>query len=215
MLHPAATLEDLYTTSEDDMVDQVLAHGLDALITTVVSTPVLHALVSEGLPVICLAESDFHHPLFTSVSSLYDGGVMAGRYVGEKLGGHGHVPGVTAGLEKVPTKGQSRFAGFCDGLKDSPSISVAHIPAYWSYAQAYPALLTALNNYPHRIDAIFGVSDSVILAARDAGRKLGIIDQNTVLVGLNGDTMALAAVAEGDLSATIDTAAEELGAAAA
>ena len=38
-----------------------------------------------------------------------------------------------------------------------------------------------------------------------------MIDKNTVLVGLNGDPMALSAVAEGELDATVDAAAENLG----
>jgi signal transduction histidine kinase/AraC-like DNA-binding protein/ABC-type sugar transport system substrate-binding protein len=212
MLQPTATLEGLYSIPPYDLVDQVLAHKLDSLICTIVSIPVIQAFIGEGLPVICLAEIDYHHPLFTAMSSLYDGGKVAGQYIGQKLGGKGNALCITAGLEKILTTGQSRLAGFRDSLQAFPEIIMDHIPAYWSYAQAYPSLLATLKNYPRHIDAIFGVSDTIILAARDAARELGIIDDRTVLVGLNGDPLALAAVAEGDLSATIDTASEDLGA---
>jgi signal transduction histidine kinase/AraC-like DNA-binding protein/ABC-type sugar transport system substrate-binding protein/ActR/RegA family two-component response regulator len=212
VLQPAATLEDLYMTSPDDLVDQILAHDLDALISTLVSTQVLDALVSEGLPVICLSELDFRHPLFSSMSSLYDGGKMAGQYVAEKLCGKGLALCLTAGLEKIATRGQSRFDGFIDALHAFPGIEVRELPCYWEYSQAYASLLESLKDYPDPIDAMFGVSDAIILAARDAGRKLGIVTDKTILVGLNGDPLALSAVAEGSVSATIDTASEQVGA---
>ncbi len=212
ILQPAATLEALYRIPVPDLVDQVLAHELDVLITTVVSVPVIEALTSEKLPIICLGELGVRHPLLSVASSLYPGGLLAGQYIGEKLAGRGHAVCITAILENIVTAGQSRLAGFLDGLRAYPDIHTSHIQAYWSYAQAYPALLEALKKYPHPIDAIFGVSDTLILAARDAGRKVGVLQEHAVLVGLNGDTPALAAVAEGSLSATIDTSAESLGA---
>ena len=214
MLQPAATLEDLNAISPEELVDQFLANELDALITTFVSPEAFQRLNSEGLPVICLAELDYHHPLFTGNGSLRQGGEIAGQFVAQRLGGKGHAVCVTAGLENNLITGQTRLAGFCESLKACPGISFDHIPAYWNYAQSYPALLVALNHYPRRIDAIFGVSDTIMLAARDAGRKLGVIDDHTVVVGLNGDPLALAMVVEGSLDATIDIASEDLGAAA-
>ena len=216
VLQPAATMEALYAISTDDLVDQILAHDLDVLITTLVSVPVMDALLSEGLPVICLSElAGYTHPLFTSMSSLYDGGKIAGQYIGEKLGGKGNVICVSAGLEKIITTGQSRLEGFKDGLAAFPEVKIDHIPTYWEYNRAYSELLVIFENYSCPIDAIFGVSDAIILAARDAGCCLGLITDKTILVGLNGDPLALASVAEGTLTATVDTASELLGTRAA
>lgn len=214
ILQPAASLEDLISIAPDELVDLFLAQDLDVLVTTYVSVEAIQALVDGGLPVIGLAELDFHHPLFTCNSSLFHGGEMAGQFIGEKLHGKGHAVCVTAWLENDLSIGQSRFAGFCEGLKAFPEISIGHIPAYWNYAQTYPAVLAALADYPHKIDAIFGISDTIMLATRDAGLKLGVINDHTVLVGLNGDPLALTLVAEGGLAATIDIASEDLGAAA-
>ena len=110
---------------------------------------------------------------------------------------------------------QLRLTGFQSGLAPFPGIHIEQVPAFWNYSRAYPSLLASLKNIPYPIDGIFGISDTLILAARDAGKKLGIIHGQTVLVGLNGDPMALVAIEEGSLSATVDTASEELGAAAA
>lgn len=212
LLQPAATQEDMQLIPVDDLVDQVLAYDLDALICTIVSTPLLQALAYEKLPVLCLAEIDFRHPLVTSLAGMYPGGKMAGEFIGRELGGKGHAVCVTAGLEGILVRGQARLAGFEDGLKAFPDVSTDHLPAYWSYARAYPALLETFKTYPRQIDAIFGVSDTVILAARDAALKLGVIDESAVLVGINGDPIALAAIEEGTLDATIDTSSEDFGA---
>ena len=211
VLTPAATDEALRKIPTEDLVDQILAHDLDALICSFEAIPLILTLLNENLPIVCLSEMEFHHPFFTAASSLYEGGKIAGEYIGKKLKGSGHALCINAGLEKIPTKGQSRTSGFDDALQPFPGISIEHLPAYWGYNRAYPALVSALEGYPQRIDAIFGVSDTLLLAARDAGRKWGVVDERTVLVGLNGDPAALAAVAEGEMAATIDTASEYLG----
>jgi len=215
VLQPATSSEAFRSIPPEDLVDHVLAHGLDALICAIGSIPILQALIDEKLPVICLDEIDLRHPFLTVASSLYEGGKIAGEYIGQRLGGKGHALCINAGQEEILITGQSRLSGFYDGLRPYVGISADHIPAFWRYDQTYPALLAALKDYPRRIDAIFGVSDTLILAARDAGRKLGVINDQTVLVGLNGDPLALAAIAEGSLAATVDTTVENLGATAA
>ena len=135
MLQPAATLEDLNAISPEELVDQFLANELDALITTFVSPEAFQRLNSEGLPVICLAELDYHHPLFTGNGSLRQGGEIAGQFIAQRLGGKGHAVCVTAGLENNLITGQTRLAGLCESLKAYPGISLDHIPAYWSTAR--------------------------------------------------------------------------------
>ncbi len=215
ILQPATTDAALRLIPTDDLVDQILAYELDALVCNFVAVPLILTLVGEGLPIVCLSEVNYHHPNFTAVSSLYAGGKIAGEYVARRLKGQGHTLCITAGLEKILTTGQTRMAGYYDALQPFPGISVEHIPAFWNYDLAYPALLSALKGYPRRIDAVFGVSDTLILSLRDAGRKLGVIDEHTVLVGLNGDPAALAAIEERELAATVDTASENMGSAGA
>lgn len=210
----AATIQEFEAISTEDVVDQVLAYSLDALITTQVSIPVYDALLKTNLPIICLSDLDFHHNNFISAANLFDAGRIAGEYMGRAIDGKGHVLCITAGLENEVDTGQPRLKGFMKGLEAYPEIQFEHIPAFWTYSQAYASLLTSLKNYPYHIDGIFGISDTIAMAARDAGKKLGVIDDHTVLVGLNGDPIALVAVEEGNLSATVDTSSEDLGAAA-
>ena len=212
LLQPATSNQALDSIPPDQVLDLVLAQELHALICATGSLALIESFIEEKLRVICLDEMDLRLPRLTVANSLYPGGRMAGEFIARKLNGKGHAVCISAGQEKTITLGQSRFAGFRDGLEPHAGITISHIPVFWRYDQAYPALLKALKEYPCHIDAIFGVSDTLILAARDAGRKLGMINDATVLVGLNGDPLALAAIAEGTLTATVDTGATELGA---
>ena len=214
MLEPAVSNLEMDAIETNALVDQILAHDLQALINTGYSLDLIQAVLEKGVKVLCLAELEYRHPNFISMDNLFEGGRIAGEYIGQRLGGRGRALCVTAGLEKVTIQGGYRLDGFCSALRAYPAIQVEHVPAYWGYSQAYPALLKTFQGYTQPIDAIYGVSDTLILAARDAGRQTGVIDDHTVLVGLNGDPLALAAVAKGELDATIDTAAEVLGATA-
>lgn len=211
VLQPATSNQMFDTIPTDELVDLVLAQELDALISATGSVAFLRALINEKMPMICLDEMDLRLPNLTVAGTLYPGGKLAGEYIAQKLKGRGHAVCVSAGQEKTVTTGESRLSGFRDALSAFPEITVGHIPAFWRYAQTYPTLLDALQAYPCRIDAIFGLSDTIILAARDAARKLGIINDAMVLVGLNGDPLALAAIAEGNLAGTVDTGAADIG----
>jgi hypothetical protein len=65
------------------------------------------------------------------------------------------------------------------------------------------------------LDAVCGLSDPLALAARDAGRALDLVDHKTHVVGINADPQALAAIARGEMAATVALFPQELGARAA
>jgi diguanylate cyclase (GGDEF)-like protein len=211
-LHPATTIEQLDHYVPESIIDQVLAHDLDALITTEIPPDVLAGLLDHGLPVICLAEVVKQaHPLLTIFSELYEGGYIAGEYIAQQLGGIGHAMVVSAAKMKIISVGQSRLKGFIDALHGFPDILIDHIPCYWGYNETYAEMINIFEDYQKPIDAIFGISDSIMFAVRDAGLKTGKISQETILVGLNGDPQSLVAVAEGTFSATVDIATEQVG----
>ena len=192
------------------MVDELLAVNLDVLISQEIPFQVVRQVMESGLPVIYLSESEASHPLFVSLRGLYEAAWMAGEYVAEKLGGRGRALCVGGLLEQGEDKGVSRIRGFCDALRKTPEIAVMHLPAYWRYEDALPLVESGLKGFDLPLHAIFGISDSLALAGRDAAQGLGILTPETVVVGINGDPLALKAVAEGTMSATIETSVVEL-----
>ena len=96
-------------------------------------------------------------------------------------------------------------------LAGYPAIDLTHIATPWTYAAACAALQEALPDVTQPFDGIFGISDSLALAGRDVAQAIGLIAGGTVVVGINGDPLAFAAIIEGTMTATVETPAAELG----
>lgn len=193
------------------LVEELLAHDLAALICKDILPTQLPAILSHRLPVVYLAETDFRHPLFTSPSGLYEAAQLACRYLAGKLGGKGHVLGVGGLVEGSADNGRSRLAGFEKTLNQFPDLTFDHIPTAWNYSQAKQQIIETLQHAARPVDAVFGLSDTVALAARSAMEELNILSREILIAGINGDPLALAAIVEGNMALTIETPALNLG----
>jgi len=194
------------------VVEELLAQQLDALICWSFPEEVIYQLLESGLPVIYLSESKIRHPLFASPQGFYEAGRMIGEYFAKHLTGHGNVLCI-GGLTEEPggEDGRTRINGFWDAFHNFSRISITHHPSYWRYEQAYPQIEAILKETRHSIDGIFGLSDPIALAARDVLRSLGGLGGQTLIAGVNGDPLALAALAEGSLKATVEISPLEFG----
>ncbi|HEU4324603.1 MAG TPA: substrate-binding domain-containing protein [Roseiflexaceae bacterium] len=194
------------------LVEELVARQLDAVICCNLSEQMIERLLDEGLPIIYLSETKIRHPLFVSPHGLYEAGRMIGALFAERLGGRGRVLCVGGLSEDIDKEdGRTRIDGFYDALSLFPDIAVTHVATCWRYEQAYPQIEAALKRLQTHTDACFGLSDSIALAARDALRALGLLGPETLIAGVNGDPLALAAMVEGSLCATVDTSPHEFG----
>jgi len=193
------------------LVEELLAEDLGALICWNLPPDMIQHLLDLGLPVIYLSESWIRHPLFVSPKGLDHAARMVGEYFAEKLNGHGQVLCVGGLIETEGEDGSTRLIGIQETLRKYSGIAFDHIPSLWRYEQALPQIQSAMRRFDRPFDAIFGMSDSLALAARDAGQTLGLVNKHTIIAGINGDPLALAAIAEGSMSATVETAAWDFG----
>lgn len=200
-------------TSEEQgaLVDELLAEDLDALICWNLPDNMIHRLLDFGLPAIYLSESQINHPLFVSPRGLDQAARIVGEYFAEKMNQRGKVLCVGGLMGIEGEDGSSRLAGIKETLKKYSNFSFFHIPSPWRYDQALPQIEAAMRELDKPLDAIFGLSDSLALAARDAGRALGLVNDKTIIAGINGDPLALAAIADGSMSATVETSALDFG----
>lgn len=133
-------------------------------------------------------------------SDNYEGGKIAGQYMGEKLGGRGRV----AVLEGIPghETGDERLRGFRDALKSFSGISiVASQPANWERDQGYNVFQNILQ--AHRdVNGLFAANDLMALGAIEAIAAAGRSGSITV-VGFDALDEARAAIKSGKMSATI------------
>jgi signal transduction histidine kinase/AraC-like DNA-binding protein len=197
---------------ETALYEELLAQDLDVVIGWGFPEDLARQVLVSGVPIVHLNETDTRHPLCVSPKGLYEIARLIGALLVEKLHGRGNILAV-GGLLMLgrDDDGKSRVAGFHDALGHYPDIRFKHIPTRWTYEEAYQQLDTVLRQLDRTPDAIFGLSDTIALAARDAGRALGSVDAHTLIVGINGDPLALAAIAEGSLMATVETSTEDLG----
>ncbi len=201
----------LSTEEQASLVDEFLAEDLGALICWNLPENMIHRLLDFGLPIITLSESQIRHPLFASPRGLDQAAQIVGEYFAEKMKGRGQVLCVGGLMGMQGEDGSTRLAGIRETLKKYPDFSLFHIPSLWRYDQAFPQIETAMSQFDKPLGAIFGLSDSLALAAREAGRALGLVDNKTIIAGINGDPLALAAIAEGSMSATVETSALDFG----
>ncbi len=197
----------LVTQDTAGIADELLAENLDVLVSQEIPFQVIQQMLDSGLPVIYFSESERRHPLFVSLRGLEQAAWMVGDRVAQTLRGRGRALCVGGLLEPGEDKGISRIRGFVDSLRRYPDIAVMHYPAYWRYEDALPLIESSLRGLDSPLDAIFGISDSLALAARDAAQKLGFLTPETVIFGINGDPLALAAIADGTMEATVETSA--------
>lgn len=208
-----ATMEFAGTPDSDPgrLVEDILSFGLSALITSYIPKQDALRILEAGLPIVHLSETDFTHSNLVAFAGLYDSALLAGKFVAERLNGKGRVLVIGGLWEKDGEVGNSRVTAIADVFKNFPALNWQHIPAPWVYEQAYPVIVKSLKTISGDIHAIVGISDPLALAAHNAGRTLGRITPQTIIVGINGDPLALAAVADGSLTATVETDSANFG----
>ena len=198
--------EGLTDEAQASLFDELLAQDLNALVINTIYEDRIRRILESGLPVISASESGIRHPRFVSPVGLGDAAQMMARYLAGRLSGRGNVL-IAGGLMSAGDNGQSRINGARDVLHEFPHIYQFHIPSPWEYHEARPYFEAGLRSSAKSLDAIFGVSDSLALAARDVGRAIGVVHPNTLVAGINGDPLALAAIIEGSMAATVETSA--------
>ncbi len=196
---------------QSGLVEELLAHDLATLICKDILPTQLPAILNHKLPIVYLAETSFRHPLFTSPSGLYEAARLGCHYLASKLGPKGHILCAGGLVEQNADNGQSRLDGFEETLRQYPDITFDHIPTAWTYSSAKQQIIDMLERITRPVDAIFGLSDTVALAACDAIEELGIPGHKTLVAGINGDPLALAAISKGRMISTIETPASEFG----
>src|SRR5437660_8395446 len=133
-------------------------------------------------------------------SDNYEGGKLAGEFIGKKLGGKGKV----AVLEGIPghETGDSRLKGFRDAIKATPGIViVASQTANWERDQGFNVFQNILQSHPD-VQAVFACSDLMALGAVEAiaaAKKTGQI----AVVGFDASDEARKAIQRGSMDATV------------
>src|SRR5262249_23227753 len=109
-----------------ELVDELLAQDLDALISSYLPDDLAYRILDFGLPLIHLTETEVRNPLFVSPLGFFDIAQTIGNYLAQQLDGHGRVLVVGGLLADRGEDGRSRLAGVRQALQAYPGIQVTH-----------------------------------------------------------------------------------------
>jgi signal transduction histidine kinase/AraC-like DNA-binding protein len=193
-----------------ELVEDLVVQEIDALISNTYPHELLSAILDRNIPIVYVSEIALRHPRFVSRLGLYDAGSMIGAFLHERLAGCGNLL-IAGGLSDGEDNGQSRLDGFFAALPTAAGYTIHHVPSDWESHKVRVPLVDYLARHPDLcFDAVFGLSDSLALGARDVCQSLGRVDDATLVVGVNGDPLALAAIADGRMAATVETDVDDI-----
>jgi AraC-like DNA-binding protein/ABC-type sugar transport system substrate-binding protein len=208
-------LDDDFDSSETSLewrhvAADIAASRLDLFVCNFLPLPSLEAILERGVRVVHLGETKLRHPHLVSLEGLYDAGRAGGLFLAGHLAQGARVLAVGGG-HPYPESGMARLEGVRDGLSRRADVHLEHVAAPWSPDTARAVLEPHLNHAVRPWDAIFALSDPLALLVRDLTRATLAVHGETLLLGINGDPLALAAIVRGDLSATVDVDTDRIG----
>ncbi len=202
------------------IIENLIHQKVDAILLAPAGSkelvPAIRKANDAGIPVLILdtridqgaAESMGARVLTFIGSDNFEGGVVAGRYLANKLGGKGNVA-IIEGISGHETADRRRL-GFLKGVEAHPGIRVvASQTADWERARAYTVAENLLQAHPD-LDGIFAANDEMALGALEAvaaARRLGRVG----VVGFDAIPDALANIGSGRLLGSVAQFPGEMG----
>jgi signal transduction histidine kinase/AraC-like DNA-binding protein len=202
----ANPLHTLPKAKQAEAFDEFASQDISALIDLGLPKELLLSLANRGIPIVSLRDRDFSHPKLYSPVGLFEAGKIIGNLVVDYL-----TPPAEILLIGGSTVQETRVAGLQSVLRSHPDFHLHKIFHNWVYEDACKVIRESGWQFNQPLDAVIGLSDPLALAGRDTGQELGWLGPKTLVVGINGDPLALAAIAEGTMFATVETNATDFG----
>ncbi len=196
---------------QHSILEEIISQELDVIFGWNFPEQMAHPLLDMGLPIVHLSETNIDHPLSVSPLGLQAIARDLAHYLARKLDYSGHVLAIGGLCQSgLPDDGRTRVVGIQEAFRDYPRLRLTHIPTKWDHDTAYPQIVAGLLQAERPIDAVYGLSDSLALLGREIALQLGCCRADVPLVGINGEPLALAAIIQGNMIATVQTPATEL-----
>ncbi|HXL17646.1 MAG TPA: sugar ABC transporter substrate-binding protein [Streptosporangiaceae bacterium] len=130
-------------------------------------------------------------------------GVAVSERLVAAIGGQGGIVALQGRLDTDPA--QKRFAGLQKVLARHADVSLlAQQTANWDRTAAFPIMQTWLAKYGDQIKAVWAANDDMALGALEALRAVGRAGRIPI-VGVDGIPEAIAAIARGEMTATVSS----------
>ena len=169
--------------------------------------PVVEECNAASIPVFTLDEDVEGGDIVAYIGTdNYVGGVLAGEWLAEKLGGAGEVAILEGGAGSYTSN--TRKDGFMEGIAGTDIEVVTSIAADWSRDKGMSVMSDIIAGNPN-LSAVFALNDDMGAGAMEALKTAG--REDVLVIGFNGTAEAIQNVARGDFAATVVQYPEEMG----
>ncbi len=203
------------------IVENLIQRRVDAILLTPSGSrevvPVISRANRAGIPILNLdtrVDMDLLNRDNAEIATFigsdnYEGGYIAGRFVGQALNGQGKV----AILEGIPghETADSRQRGFLAGLSEYPDVQVVTSQtANWERNLGYNVFENILQSFSD-VNAVFAANDLMALGAVEAISSSGRLPDDVIVVGFDAHSEAVDAIRRGIMHATVAQNPFEIG----
>jgi len=199
------------------MIQDVLTQDVDAIIfgthDEFAAAPLLKKAVNKGIAVVMINSDipNFPTPIHGVVGYAQRPGTQAiGQWLVDQVSGKELQVGVIEGQPGYHST--ERVGGFLEGIEGNSNLDVVvSIDGKWNVEGGNTAAMDMLQSNPG-LDVLFAANDYMAIGATYAAKALGRSD--LLILGNDGDTSGLEAIAAGSMTATVNTAPVMMGQAA-
>jgi ribose transport system substrate-binding protein len=163
--------------------------------------PTIKAVMAKGIKVVTL---DRALPIPVTVHLGAHNkpiGVLAGKFIVDKLGGKGNVVEIKGDPAVLPAI--ERHDGFAEAIQGTNVKVIAETHGDWDQEKAMKFMEDTLQRFPAgQIQAVYTHNDNMAYGALRAIQAAGRQKEGILIVGIDGENKAIRSVAKGDLAAT-------------
>ncbi len=133
----------------------------------------------------------------------FKGGQLAGEHMGKILGGKGKVILLRYAVGSAST--EEREAGFLDGLKKFPGITLLSADQYAGPTRetAYANSQNLLNRFGREVDGIFAVNENSTIGMTKALRDIGRAGGKVKMIGFDAGSASIKDMKSGDVQGLV------------
>ncbi|MBQ4610459.1 MAG: sugar ABC transporter substrate-binding protein [Clostridia bacterium] len=203
LLYDAPT-EETMINEQIAMFETMMEKGVDGILVVPNGTDEIVASVeaanAAGIPVICLDTNANGGEILSFIgTNNYEGGVLAGKWIGDNF------EGKVAVITGVPGNQchTDRTQGFIDGIADYAAIELAAepVPGYCERAQGMTCAENLITAHPDLV-AIYCCNDQMAMGAGEAVKAAGLSEQIAV-VGFDGSPDCAQGIIDGLCAASV------------
>jgi ribose transport system substrate-binding protein len=200
------------TYAQAGMIQDAISRGVDAIIITThdehAAAPVLKRAVDKGI-IVVITNSDirtFPTPIHAVIGySQRKAMQQLGRFVTNVAGKKAMNIGLIEGLPGYHNT--ERMDGFLSGIDPTILKVTGRLSGSWTVEGGNTASLDLLQAHPE-MNALVAANDDMAIGASLAAKSLG---KRLIATGADGQTAALEAVANGEITATVDASPYLMG----